>query len=57
MTPREFFKAVVRPNVDEFHTHYADMRHAHNAVSSIDALAAHLYVWAKQNGAISITSG
>lgn len=48
MTPREFLEAVVRPNVEEFHTHYADVRRAHNAVSTIDALAAHLYVWAKQ---------
>src|SRR5690349_18817708 len=56
MTPRKFLEAVVRPNVDEFHNHYADMRHAHNAVSTIDALAAHLYVWAKKNGAPSIAS-
>jgi len=57
MTPREFPENVVRPNVHEFHTHYADLRHAHNAVSAVDALAAHLHVWAKQNGVESVISG
>lgn len=56
MTPREFLETVVRPNVDEFHTHYTDMRHAHNAVATIDALAAHFYVWAEQNGVASIAA-
>ena len=45
MTPREFLAEVVRPNVAEFHQHYADMRHAHNAISAVDALAAHIYAW------------
>lgn len=56
MTPHEFLETVVRPNVDEFHTYCADMRRAHNAVSAVDALAAHLFTWAKQNGATSIAS-
>jgi hypothetical protein len=46
MTPREFLEVVVRPNVDEFHAHFADLRRAYNAISAVDALAAHLYVWA-----------
>jgi hypothetical protein len=45
MTPREFLTNVVRPNVVEFHQPYDDMRHAHNAISAVDALAAHVYVW------------
>jgi hypothetical protein len=56
MTPREFLESIVRPNVDEFHIHYADMRHAHNAVSAVDALAAHLYDWAKQNNVLATIS-
>jgi hypothetical protein len=56
VTPREFLEAVVRPNVDEFHIHFADLRHAHNAVSAIDALAAHLYIWATVNAASAVAS-
>jgi hypothetical protein len=51
VTPREFLEAVVRPNVTDFRSHFADLRHAHNAISAVDALAAHLYVWAKVNAA------
>ena len=43
---REFLQSVVRPNVSDVATHFADVRHAHNAISAVDALAAHLYVWA-----------
>lgn len=49
-------ESIVRPNVVEFHIHYSDMRHAHNAVTAIDALAAHLYIWAKENNVPSIVS-
>ncbi len=49
MTPRDFLKLVVRPNIEDFHVNFADLRHAHNAVSAVDALAAHIYVWAKAN--------
>ena len=56
MTPREFLETVVRPNIEEFHTNYADIRRAHNAVSAIDALAAHLYIWAKLNAAAAVAS-
>ena len=40
---------VVRPNFDEFHNNFADSRRAYNAIAAADALAAHLYVWAKTN--------
>jgi hypothetical protein len=56
MTPRDFLEAIVRPNVADFHTRFADMRHAHNAISSVDALAAHLYVWAKSNCQAAVAS-
>ena len=56
MTPREFLEAVVRPNVTDFHSHFADLRHAHNAISAVDALAAHLYVWAKMNSTAAVAS-
>lgn len=49
MTPREFLETIVRPNVNDFHANFADLRHAHNAITAVDALAAHLYTWAKAN--------
>lgn len=49
MTPRAFLEQIVRPNVVEFHEHYADLRRAHNAISTADALAAHMYEWAKEH--------
>jgi hypothetical protein len=56
MTPREFLEAVVRPNVDDFHTDFANLRHAHNAISAVDALAAHLYVWATTHDSAAVAS-
>jgi hypothetical protein len=56
MTPREFLETVLRPNVEDFHTHFADVRHAHNAISTTDALAAHLYFWAKTNAPAAVAS-
>jgi hypothetical protein len=53
MTPREFLNAIVKPNVAEFHGNFEDMRRAFNAVAAVDALAAHLYVWAKANAIVS----
>lgn len=41
----------MRPNVEEFHTNFADLRRAFNAVGAIDALAAHIYVGAVWAGA------
>ncbi|MGZ8285680.1 MAG: hypothetical protein ACXW27_04375 [Allosphingosinicella sp.] len=49
MTPGAFLNDVVRPNVADFHQNFGDLRLAHNAVASVDALAAHLYVWLKAN--------
>ena len=56
MTPREFLEEIVRPNVADFRTNFGDLRHAHNAVSAVDALAAHLYVWAKANAPATVVS-
>ena len=49
MTPREYLESVVRPNTDVFNVDYGSVRHAHNAVAAVDALAAHLYQWCKTN--------
>ena len=49
MTPGEFLKTVVRPNVEEFNADYGNVRRAYNAVAAVDALAAHIYVWCKTN--------
>lgn len=43
MDLREYLEEVVRPNVAEFENDYADLRLAHNAVHSVDALAAHIF--------------
>ena len=50
MTPKEFLDEIVVPNIDEFKSNFSSLRHAHNAISSLDALAAHLYWWLKNNG-------
>jgi hypothetical protein len=56
MTPQEFLKTVVHPNVEDFHSHFADMRRAYNAISAVDALAAHLYFWATVNNPAAVAS-
>ncbi len=56
MTPQEFLRTVVRPNVEDFHSHFADMRRAYNAISAVDALAAHLYWWATVNNPPAVAS-
>lgn len=49
MTPCRFIEQIVRPNVAEFHADAANMRRAYNAVTAVDALAAHIYVWCLAN--------
>lgn len=56
MTPREFLNVVVQPNVVDFHGNFHDVRHAFNAVNAVDALAAHLYVWAKVRGLAAVAT-
>jgi len=45
MTARLFLDGVVKPNVAEFHREYGSVRLAWNAIASIDALAAHMFLW------------
>jgi hypothetical protein len=56
MNPRGFLETVVQPNVQDFHADYANLRLAYNAVGAVDALAAHLYVWAKQHAPTAVAS-
>jgi hypothetical protein len=49
MTLRDFLENVVRPNLREFDADYGSIQRAHNAVATVDALAAHIYVWCKTN--------
>lgn len=56
MSPRQFLETVVRPNIRVFHDNFADQRHAYNAISAIDALAAHLYFWASANAPAAVVS-
>jgi hypothetical protein len=51
----EFVQTVVRPNIVEFHENYADTRRAYNAISALDALAAHVYTWAKMKEPSAVT--
>lgn len=56
MTPKDFLKVMVQPNVADFKTRFDDLRLAFNAVAAVDALAAQLYVWCQAN-APSETAG
>jgi hypothetical protein len=44
MTPREFLDQIVRPNLSEFEAGRLNLRQAFNALASVDALAAHIFV-------------
>lgn len=56
MTPRDFLTTVVQPNVTEFTENVSDLRLAYNAVSAVDALAAHLYAWATTNASAAVSA-
>lgn len=47
MTPCEYLDGIVRPNIDDFRSNYGSLRHAHNAISAMDALAAHIFFYRK----------
>jgi hypothetical protein len=49
MDPRQFLSTIVEPNITELSTNCGDVRRAYNAVFAVDALAAHLYSWAKSH--------
>lgn len=50
LTPHDFLEKVVLPNITEFKQDVSSERHAYNAISGLDALAAHIYHWAKASG-------
>lgn len=54
MTPREFLEAVVRFDVAEFRDEYGNIRRAYHAVTAVDALAAHIFVWCRTNAPTEI---
>lgn len=56
MTPKSFLETVVFPNIEDFHNNFSSLRHAHNAISALDALAAHLYCWAVANSPNVVSS-
>lgn len=56
MTPQDYLVDIVKPNIAEFHEHYSDLRRAHNAIGAVDALAAHLFVWASANAPLTVAS-
>ena len=49
MTPRQFKAMFVDGNVDEFRADAHNKRRAVNAIWAIDALAAHIWQWRKEN--------
>lgn len=51
-SPRDFLEKVVLSNIDEFKQDVSSERHAYNAISSLDALAAHIYEWGRASGDI-----
>ena len=55
MTPREFLEAVVRLDVAEFSDEYGSIRRAYHAVTAVDALAAHIFVWCRTNAPSEVT--
>jgi len=54
MSPRDFIKEVVHPNLEAFKAEPGSMRHAYNAVSCVDTLAAEVYSWAKVHSPIDV---
>jgi hypothetical protein len=54
VTPRQFLEKVVRPNITEFYANIGSERHAYNAVAAVDSLAAHIYVWCRDNAPAEI---
>jgi hypothetical protein len=56
MSPQEFLEEVVRPNVADFHARYDDVRCAFNAIAAVDALAAHMFGWLRDNSPSTVAS-
>lgn len=52
MKPRDFLDQVVAPNLDEFQNQFDQLRPAFNAVMAVDALAAHIFYWLKDEMAV-----
>jgi hypothetical protein len=44
LTPHEFLDHIVRPNLEALRSEPGSLRHAHNAVLTADALAAHVFL-------------
>ena len=56
MPARAFLDSIVKPNVAEFKQSFADLRHAYNAISSIDSLAAHMFEDLSASGHASVNA-
>lgn len=54
MTPYEYLELVVRPNYDDMLADISDVRKTHNAIAAIDALAAHIFYWCKDNAQVEV---
>lgn len=50
MDPRQYYEAVVRPNAEMLFESGSDLRHAINAILTIDALMGQLYHWLEIQG-------
>ncbi|OFX12461.1 MAG: hypothetical protein A2516_07515 [Alphaproteobacteria bacterium RIFOXYD12_FULL_60_8] len=49
MGPIAHLEQIVRPNMNDLHTNFGDIRYAFNAVAAVDALAAHIFIWCRSN--------
>ena len=49
-TPQHFSRYVVLPNVDAFRAQSDSLQAAFNSITSIDALAGHLFIFCRDNG-------
>lgn len=49
MDPREFCETVIMPDLEQLRNSQSDFRAAYHAITSVDALAAHIFAWCKSN--------
>lgn len=49
MTPSEFLKRIVEPNIEEFMAAQTDIRRAINAIHCVDDLVGLIHAWARVN--------
>ncbi|PWE57284.1 hypothetical protein DEM27_06505 [Metarhizobium album] len=54
MDPRQFLEVILKPNVAEALEKFKDLRSNFNAVATADAMAAHIFYWAKKREVLEV---